>query len=105
MYTSEKTAVAKPRVLSLYHLVAELLDSYGRVNKERRSCFVNEVPATMVVNSQLIAPILGDLFAIISAHPGRNQVYIAAKTEGNFVKLYAKGHNLPLHCFPGLIAA
>ena len=67
MYTSEKTAVAKPRVLSLYHLVAELLDSYGRVNKERRSCFVNEVPATMVVNSQLIAPILGDLFAIISA--------------------------------------
>ena len=105
MHTYEKKAVAKPRVLSLYHLVDELLDSYGRVNKNRRQNFVNAVPATMVVDSHLIGSILGDLFAIISSDPGRGIIHITAAGDSISAKLYVKEPEFLLHCFAGSMAA
>jgi len=105
MHTHEKTTVAKPRVLSLYHLVAELLDSYGRVNKERRKNFINAVPSTMVVDSQLTGSILGDLFVIISSNPGREIIHITAAGDSHSVKLHVKESGFLHHCFAGSMAA
>ena len=106
MHTYENTHTPeKSRILSLYHLVADLLDSYGQVQKEHSRYFINDVPGTMVVNAALIGPLLGDLFSIISSNPGKAPVHISATEVGHSIKLFVKQVTYPLYCFNGSMAA
>jgi hypothetical protein len=104
MNANEKPT-ASARIFSLHHLLNELLTCYARVNKNHRRCFVNDVPAHLVIQREHIAPLVGDLFAIISSNPGYIPVHISAMGSGSHVKLFAKEPSFPGYCFPGAMAA
>jgi len=104
MNTNEKPNPSA-RSYSLHHLLNELLSCYARVKKDQRRSFINDVPAHLVIQSDQIGPLVGDLFAIISTNPAYIPVHIAAMGSGKHVKLFAKEPGLPGYCFPGAMAA
>jgi len=105
MNTYEKTPTTTFQVVSLQHLVNELLNCYGRVKKNHRQYFINDIPGHIIIRRDQIAPLLGDLFSIISTHPGCSPVRITAMATGRHIKLYVKEDPFPRFCFPGSIAA
>lgn len=104
MNANEKST-ASARIFSLHHLLDELLNCYARVKKDHRRCFINDVPAHLVIQRDQIAPLIGDLFAIISSNPGYIPVHISAIASDRHVKLFAKEPMFPDYCFPGVMAA
>jgi hypothetical protein len=104
MNANEKpTACA--RIFSLHHLLNELLTCYGRVNKAHRQCFINDVPAHLVIPGDQVASLLGDLYEIISSNPSHTAVHISAMGDGRYVRLFAKEPRFQGYCFSGAIAA
>jgi hypothetical protein len=93
------------RLFSLHLLLNELLNCYARVKKDHRKFFINEVPAHFIIRGDQVAPLVGDLYAIISSHPGYVPVHISATSSGQYVKLFAKEPGFPGFCFPGAMAA
>jgi hypothetical protein len=104
MNAYEKPAAAA-RIFSLQHLVNELLRCYSRVKRNHRQCFINDVPANMVVSGDQVAALLGDLFEIVSTNPGYIPVHISATASGKLVKLFVKDPPFLGYCFPGAMAA
>ena len=105
LMNTNATSNPSVRIFSLHHLLNELLHCYSRVKKDHRRCFINDVPADVVIQRDQIAPLVGDLFAIISSNPAYIPVRISAMGSGKHVKLFAKEPVFPGYCFPGSMAA
>ncbi|MGC4036129.1 MAG: hypothetical protein QM764_09220 [Chitinophagaceae bacterium] len=104
MNSSEKPTGTK-RAFSLHRAVNELLNCYARVKRNHSHYFINDVPSHLVISSDDVASLLGDLFAIISSHPAQEPVRISAVKSADGVKLYVKESLFFAHCFAGAQAA
>lgn len=104
MNTYEIQSVPEAKMISLYRLLDEMLTCYGRVRKDHRKFFINEVPRNLSVSlhKDALAPILGDLFAIISANPGNNCVRISAAKSKDDITLFVKNTEIRGFSFSGI---
>ena len=104
MKTYEIPFTPGEKMISLYCLLDEILGCYGRVRKDHRNFFINEVSRTLSIaaGKNTLAPILGDLFAIISSNPGNNCVRISARRSENDVTLYIKESEIRGFSFSGI---
>ena len=76
--------------LSLHAVVRELLSCYGSVHPQHSAQIVNAVSREFKVtrSKNWLSPLMGDLFAILSASGGEEIVYISAKPQEGAFRLY-----------------
>ena len=104
MQSFEIPSAPGEKMISLYRLLDELLACYGRVKKDHRNFFINEIPRNLSVSAgnNRLAPILGDLFAIISSNRGNNCVRISARRSADDITLYIKRSEIQGFSFSGI---
>ena len=79
-------------LVSLRSVINPLLFSYSRIHPVRGKQIINAVPAELLVqkDDNWLAPIIGDLFAILSASGDHQLLYISAREQGHAVKLFCR---------------
>ncbi|MCW3116507.1 MAG: hypothetical protein JWM28_589 [Chitinophagaceae bacterium] len=77
--------------LSVRSVVAELLSCYFRVCPKRSTQIINAVSGELVFphSKNWLAPLMADLYAVLSRINNDDLVYISAKAIKGEVKLYA----------------
>ena len=88
------TTASATRTLPLYKLLDELLSCYAKINKQRRMLLSNAIPPDIRVSStqHSLAPLMGDLFSILSSNPEHLRLRISARVINNSVHLYATSY-------------
>jgi hypothetical protein len=76
-----------PRILSLYFFVNELLESHHRAYPGRRFQFVNQINPATIIHSNLVGPLLSDIFTILLNASPDQVITISAKGEGDALRL------------------
>ena len=104
MTTVNVPSLPSAKSISLHRLLDEMLGCYARVKKDHRNFFINEVPRhlSVAITKNMLAPILGDLFSIISSNPGNHCVRISAMKSGDQVTLYIKKSEIRGLCLSGI---
>ena len=82
------TNQSKP--MPLRTIVTELLSRYAQVNTQSSSRIVNAVPPEILItrSKNWLAPLMGDLFSILSSANDNETVYISAKSVRGEIKLH-----------------
>lgn len=104
MLTTIHQSATAPRILSLYFFAEDLLKSYSLANPGLSLSFVNDVPMDIIIHSNQVGPLLGDIFEILlSAAPGMT-LHISAKGQGEAARLYVKESTVNHMSHTGLAA-